>query len=216
MTKKSKGRRLFHVLGAGLVAFWAVMIVLLVRKVEHPDLSGDRTDAQAVSVIDAPEREWSEIYFGEKKVGYAVHLIKPFDDGYFIQEEMLLKLNLMGMASGLRAVTQARVDANFLLQGFQFSMTSGVVSFAMSGEVEGGALVVETGRGKERRTRKIGLAGRPMLGAGVGPFFRSRSMSVGDTFRIPLFDPAIPNPSFRPREPVSEGGARQGCCQGTP
>jgi hypothetical protein len=155
---------------------------------ERPVVSGYQKIA--LSPIETAQRDWREIFLKGKKVGYAVNLIKPFEQGYLIQEEVFLRLNLMGMGSGVYTITQTRVDGQFLLKSFEFGMTSGVVNYRVLGIVRNGTLVITTGRGKEKRTRQIKLERPPMIGAGMGYYFRNRKLALGETFRIPLFDPS--------------------------
>jgi hypothetical protein len=179
-----------HIVGIGIVTFWLTMIGLLVKKVHFVQRGADPVQESFSKGIGSPQREWKEIYFKERKVGYAVNLLKPFSEGYFVQEEIFLKLNLMGLASGVRVITQSQVDQGFLLKSFNFTMASGVVSFRVSGRMEGKNLLVETGRGETRRTHRVALPGPPMVGPVMGYFFRSRKVQVGEKFRLPLFDPS--------------------------
>ena len=190
MTRKKK-RYFLNLSGMAIIILWLVMMGLLVKKIHFKDKTAgtDGSLVQAVT-IDSYQREWKEIYLKDKKLGYTVSMIKPFDEGYFIQEEIFLKLSLMGHAGGIYTITQARVDTNFLLENFNFSMASGAVRFNISGRVEGDHLLVETGKGKGQRTQRIKLSGTPMIGAGMGPFFRSRKIRVGQTFKFPVFDPS--------------------------
>ncbi|MFH0843910.1 MAG: transglutaminase-like domain-containing protein [Pseudomonadota bacterium] len=185
-----KKRHYLHLTGIAIVTLWLVMIGLLVKKVhfkDHPTVTGV---ASPTVKIDSFQREWKEIYLKGRKVGYAVHMIKPFEKGYFIQEEIYLRLNLMGMASGIYTVTQCQVDDQFLLRSFNFNMSSGVVKFNISGRIEGDHLILEKGGGKHAREQRLKISERPMIGIGVGPFFKSREITVGESFRLPLFDPS--------------------------
>jgi hypothetical protein len=166
------------------------MIGLLVKKLHFKAEATSTTSKQVAGTIDSPQREWKEIYLKDKKVGYTVGLIKPFEGGYLVQEEVFLRLNLMGLASGVYTATQCQVDDNFLLKSFNFSMSSGVVRFNLSGTVEGDVLLLKTARGKAQRTQRIRLAAPPMMGACVGYFLRSRKIRVGEEFKVPIFDPA--------------------------
>ena len=88
MSMRKRNRALFNTFGIVAIACWLVMIGVLVKRVHfngHPD--GMEQTAEAVS-IDSSQREWKEIYLKDKKVGYAVELIRPFENGYFIQEEI--------------------------------------------------------------------------------------------------------------------------------
>ena len=190
MTRKKK-RFFFNLSGMAVITLWLIMMGLLVKKIHFKDKTYETGGGVVQDVsIDSHQRDWKEIYLKDKKVGYAVSMIKPFDEGYFIQEEIFLKLSLMGQASGIYTITQARVDTKFLLKNFYFSMTSGAVRFDISGKVEGDHLIVKKGKAKGQKTERIELSGTPMIGAGMGPYFRSRKISVGQTFKLPVFDPS--------------------------
>ena len=186
----SKKKITFHIFGVVFVGFWLVMIGLLVKQVHFEEATSDSDLEKAILPIDSPQREWKEIYLNKNKVGYATDLIKPFEGGYFVQEEIFLKLNLMGLGSGVHTLTQSRLDKQFLLQSFRFNMTSGVVSFQLSGKMEGDHLLVETGKGKDKRTSTIKLSKQPMMGSGLAHFFKLRKFKVGETYQLPIFDPS--------------------------
>jgi len=185
-----KRKRIFHLVGIAVVASWLVMVGFLVKKVHFMEQPEGPAYEVSMGSIESAQREWKEIFIKNHKVGYAVNLIKPFGDGYYIQEEIFLRLNLMGLGSGVYVVTQSRVDKKFLLQSFEFGMTSGVVSYRVWGNVEDGALMIHTGKGKEKRTQRIRLERPPMMGAGMGYYFRNKKLKVGETFHLPLFDPS--------------------------
>ncbi|MBW2064084.1 MAG: transglutaminase domain-containing protein [Deltaproteobacteria bacterium] len=190
MVLTSKKKLLFNAACALIVLSWLFMIALLMRR-ENP---GGDNQAQVlvdrqVAIMTAV-REWKEIYFKGHKVGYSVSLIKPFEEGYFIQDEIFLRLNLMGEGNGVYTLTQSRVDKDFLLENFYFLMTSGAVRYQISGMVEGDQLVIRTGKGRDRRTMRVPLKIRPMIGAGLPHFFKARTMKVGDIYSLPVFDPS--------------------------
>ena len=192
MVKISNKKIWFHVIGVVFVGFWLVMIGLLVKKVHFqaaPPNTGYESETSPGN-ITSPQREWKEIYLKNSKVGYATDLIKPFDDGYFIQDEIFLKLNIMGLGSGVYALTQSRLDHQFLLKSFRFNMTSGIVAFQLTGKVEDGYLMIESGKGKNRRAQRIKLSAPPMIGSALSHYFKSRKVEVGETYRMPVFDPS--------------------------
>lgn len=178
---------IFHILGIFLVGLWLILMALLVHRTEFP---ANKTEGKAevtTGAFETQDKEWREIYLKERKVGYTVSLIRPFNQGYFIQEELFLRLNLMGLGRNLYSLTQAQVDENLLLKSFQLMMNSGVVRFRMSGRVEGEVLVLSSGGGSAKR---IKLAQTPMVGSSMAYFFRSRKVKVGEIFRMPFFDPS--------------------------
>jgi hypothetical protein len=181
---------LFHLAGLCVVLAWLAMMGLLVRKVHFTSKTSDFESSDFSTKIDSYEREWKEIYLKGQKAGYAVSLIKPFGQGYYVQEEVFLKLNLMGVERSLYTATQAQVDEKFLLRSFQMMMTSGVVRFRLSGKVEGKSLVLTSESAGTRRIQRIRLEQIPMLSASLPDFFRARKLVVGESYRLPLFDPA--------------------------
>jgi Transglutaminase-like superfamily len=173
-----------------MVLAWLVMMGLLVKKVHFANKTLEFEPTDPSVKIDSDEREWEEIYLKDRKVGYAVNLIRPFGQGYFVQEELFLKLNLMGSGTSLYEVTQAQVDGKFLLRSFHMMMTSGVVRFRLSGKVEGKTLVLTSESAGNRRIQRIALERIPMLSASLPHFFRMRKLKVGERYHLSLFDPA--------------------------
>ncbi len=181
----------FNLIGVILVAFWIVMMGILIRKTTSMEQGPkEEGDSGSSTVIASAKREWKEIYLKDKKVGYSVNMIKPFEEGYFIQDELFLKLNLMGMGRGVYALTQSNVDQKFVLKNFFFKMSSGVVNTIISGKVEGNQILIKSGRGRRQRSQKIQLSEPPMITSGMGPMFKTMDLHVGDSFRLPFFDPS--------------------------
>ena len=190
MVKTIKGRYLFNLLGAVIIAIWIVMMGLLVKKINFQGQPEENINEDSAALIDSIQREWKEIFLNGRKVGYSVDLIQPIEQGYYIQEEIFLKLNLMGMGMGLYAITCSNVDDRFILKNFYFKMNSGVVSYNISGKVEGDHLLIKTGEGRNQKTESVNLSEPPMIGAGIEHLFKTLKIDVGDTYKLPFFDPS--------------------------
>src|SRR4030043_903438 len=189
MAKIIKGKYLFNIRGAVIIAIWLVILGLLVKKTEFNDQPGENIKNSAISV-DSVQREWKEIFLNEKKVGYSIDLIRPIEHGYYIQEEIFLKLNLMGMGMGLYAITYSNVDERFILKDFYYKMNSGVINYNISGKVEGNQMLIRTGEGRRRKTESISLTEPPMIGAGIEYLFKTLKIDIGNTYKLPFFDPS--------------------------
>jgi hypothetical protein len=190
MAQNTFNRSLFRVAGLCVVLIWVVMIGLLVKKVHFSRKTAEVDQPAVKAETYLNEREWKEIYLKERKVGYSVSLITSFEQGYYLQEELFLKLNLMGLGRSLYTATQAQVDRSFLLRSFRMMMTSGVVRFAVSGKVEDKVLVVTSEAAGTRQVQKIPLESVPVLSAGLPYLFKTHHLAEGESFRIPLFDPS--------------------------
>ncbi|MBW1798846.1 MAG: hypothetical protein JRJ21_10705 [Deltaproteobacteria bacterium] len=184
-------RHVFNLFGAVIIIVWLVMMGLLVKKVNF-NYDADQFDiiAEKRSSITTAEREWMDIYLKGKKVGYSVNQVSPLEEDYLIQEEIFLKLNLMGQANSIYTVSRSVVDHAFLLKSFKFKMISGVVTYQISGRVKGNRMILEIGEGTARRKEIIKLSAPPLLGSGMARFFKGRKLEVGSSFRLPVFDPS--------------------------
>ena len=184
-------KHLFNVFGSSIVILWLVLIGVLVKDVNSRGGSDQPGAIEGkVSTIASPQRDWMEIYLKGQKVGYSMTQINPVGENYLIREEILLNLNLMGQPTSMYMVTRSVVDQRFLLRKFKFSMKSGVVSYKISGTVDGNFMQLEIGEGKAKRTERLSLSDPPMIGAGLAPFFKGRPIEVGQAFKFPIFDPS--------------------------
>jgi hypothetical protein len=175
----------------GIVILWLVLMGLWVKKVHVTGGGWDVEETQSRGwTVNSPRREWMEIYLKEEKVGYSVRQVTPIGENYLVREEIFLKLNLMGQPNDVYALTQSVVDDRFTLKRVRFRMTSGAVSFQVSGKVEGNRMLLEIGQGRSRRRERIRLKKPPVIGSGIAHFFRGRRLQVGDSFRFSVFDPS--------------------------
>jgi hypothetical protein len=188
--KSTNKRRLFHLSGIIIVAFWLVMMGLLIKREEFNSTASEETDNNKTGNIDSSQKEWKEIFLKDRKVGYSISFITPFKGGYFIQDEVFLRLNLMGLDKGIYTITQTNTDDKFIIKDFVFRMNSGIITYNISGEVEGDRMLVKTGTGRDQNAREIRLSGPPVISAGMEHYFKNRKIQVGDTFNSPFFDPS--------------------------
>jgi hypothetical protein len=183
-------KTVFYLIESLIVLCWLMLLASLIQRRMSPSLSLLNDSDQKTLFIDAEQQRWREIFFKDKKLGYAVSKIKPFKDGYFIQEEMFLKLNLMGMANGLKSITQSYVNEKFLLKEFLFSLSSGAVRFQITGKVEPGRILITNGTGRRKRTQTIAIIQPPMLSSCINYFLKSHKFQLGESISLPLFDPS--------------------------
>ena len=186
-----KQKTVFNSVGIGIICLWLILIGILFRRVNSGETKATAVPAGGKALaIEAPQREWMEIFLKDKKIGYAFNQVNPVGENYAVQEEILLNLNLMGQASGIRTVTQSVLDHDFRLKTFYFKMSSGAVSYQISGKMEGSWILLRMGEGRKKKIERIELPDAPTIGAGMAHFFKGRELKVGQTFRFPFFDPS--------------------------
>lgn len=185
-----RSRVAFHAAGVLGCLFWAALVGLLAHKSYFPaPLSHARSDGMETVITEA-EREWLEIFMAGKKVGYVARRIGPVGEGYVINEEIVLKLNLMDMPVTTHTLTQCLVDERLELKRFHVAIHSGVVRFKVSGKAEEGWVDVETGEGSARRRHRIRVSGSVVVPSAIPSFFKGRQVKEGDSFVFSMLDPA--------------------------
>lgn len=186
-----KKRQLFNLLGGGVILLWVVMIGLLIKKNYFKNDTKDlKITSTNISTVKKVQDDWMEIYLKDQKIGYSTTRITPLGKDYLIYEEIVLNFNIMGQASLMRTSTRSIVDQEFLLKSFMLKVDSGVVTFRVSGKVEGQRMQIEVGEGKRKKTHTINLSGPPVIGSGMSQFFRGRPLEIGESFKFFLFDPS--------------------------
>ena len=130
-----------------------------------------------------------EILLKGRKVGYTVRRVTQIREEYEITEEIFLTVALMDSAHKILSLTRAIVDEEFLLNRFDFSLSSDVIRFSISGYVQGEELLLEVGEPGKKQARSIKIPAKPMISAGLTQFLRSQVLQVGESFTFPVFDP---------------------------
>ena len=185
------GKHLFNLIGISIVILWLFLVGLLIKKASfNNSVKQIEFVAEKIPERRFHQRDWMEVYLKGRKVGYSVSQVSPLGDNYLIQDEIFLRLNLMGQATGMRAVTRSIVDHAFFLKSFRFTMISGIVTFQASGKVEADEMLLEIGEGNARRSKRIKLSGPPVTGSGMTQIFRGQPIEVGRSFMFPFFDPS--------------------------
>ena len=181
-------KHIFNIFGILIIILWLTLLSMLVKeqyfsKDALPDIKNQVDPGES-------RQTWKEIFLKGKKVGYAINSVNRFENNYYIQDELYLKLSLMGFEKGLYSITQSGVDNDFRLKNFFFKMKSGVIDYSISGKVEGNTLSIKTGTGKNKKTTKMKLTEIPMVTGSVDQLFRDIKLVPGESHRLSFFDPS--------------------------
>jgi transglutaminase-like putative cysteine protease len=83
-----------------------------------------------------PTAVWKGVYYRGEKIGFTVSQITRLDDGFELQEDGTLQMVLLGQDSAATIRTRARVDAEFALRSFEFSLDPGTGAVQVQGTIE--------------------------------------------------------------------------------
>lgn len=186
-----RSKRIFDGVGAAVILVWLFLLATLVYREEIGSSAAPSREPGLRAVSrDLEKQDWMEIHLQGRKVGYAHTSVQPLDGGFLVQEEVFLRLNLLGRENGIFTTTRSVTDLGFGLESFAFEMRSGVVSFKIRGRAENGRLAVTTGEGRSARSDTVPLSGKPVLGSGMVQSLRGRRPNVGEAFPFSFFDPS--------------------------
>jgi transglutaminase-like putative cysteine protease len=134
--------------------------------------------------------EWRGVYYRGEKIGFTVNQVVPADDGFELQEDGRLQMSLLGSTSAASLRTTARVDREFALRSFDFSLDPGTGPVTVRGRIDGTWLDIAITTSSGTRTERRDLGEPPMLSINLGRRLAAGGLRAGGRHTVMLFDPA--------------------------
>jgi hypothetical protein len=169
------------------VGFWAVMVLLLVRKQSsEPGASVARLPEARLTEHD----EWFGVYRDGRKIGHAHRITARTAGGYAFDEESAFSMAMLGTPQSLRTSLHTETDQSFTLQSFRFALLSPATSFSAQGESDGKQLVVTYGAaGQAANHLTLPLKEPISLPSTLRPRILAAHDPPGTTYTLPVFNP---------------------------
>ena len=175
-----------------LIAWIATMAALVNRSYLQASSANLATDLARYGSAAV----WRGVYYRGEKIGFTVSQTVPTDDGFELQEDGRLQMSLLGATTAATIQTTARVDANFALRSFEFSLDPGTGPIDVRGQVD-----VTVGAGRSRltldvttsagtRTEARQLTEPPALSLNLSRRLANGGLVPGARHQWTLFDPA--------------------------
>lgn len=187
-------RRYLIPLVVAIVAFWAVMTVLLLkREVFIPRLTPDRLAGSGYA--DVPTDTWMAISLvSGEQVGYVNVRSEPqsreSQPGTSIRVLGRVRLSMLGDASEMIAIGETWVSRSDGIREFSFNIRSGGHEVNVAGTVGDGLMKANIETAGETYPLELPVHNALRLNTGFG--FNAMSMPAlkpGDTFQMDTFDP---------------------------
>ena len=143
-----------------------------------------------------PTAMWKGIYYRGEKIGFTVSQTVRTDDGFELQEDGRLQMLLLGQDSVATIRTTARVDLDFQLQSFDFSLDPGTGAVQVRGALTGPdatgqfTLAVSITSQGGTRTEERTLTEAPALALNLARRLASGGLVPGARHRWMVLDPA--------------------------
>ena len=149
---------------------------------------------------------WRGVYYRGEKIGFTVSQIVESKDGFEIQEDARLQMTLLGATTPAAVRTTARVDPEFALRSFDFSLDPGTGPIRIEGQLDGTrqSLAITSPAGPTRREVRE-LAEPPALMLNLSRRLANAGLVPGTRHQWTMFDPA----TLRNATVVVDIGARE-------
>jgi hypothetical protein len=187
MRLRALPRSLTRPVTAALFLAWALSLSVLVNR---SYLQASPANLAADLARYGSAAQWRGVYYRGEKIGFTVSQTVPSGDGYELNEDARLQMTLLGATTPAAIKTTARVDGQFALRSFEFSLDPGTGAIAVAGTVNGPALDVTITTPSGTRRERIELEEPPVLGIGVARRLAAGGLAPGTTHQWKVFDPA--------------------------
>ena len=180
-------RSVTRVLSFLILAVWiGVLAALVNRSYLQASPAGLATDLARYG----SGAQWRGVYYRGEKIGFTVSQTVPKDDGFELDEDGRLQMSLLGATIPATIHTTARVDANFTLRAFEFSLDPGTGAVSVRGQVDGRRLALAVTTPSGTRTEDRELPEPPALSLNLSRRLARGGLVAGARHEWSLFDPA--------------------------
>lgn len=134
--------------------------------------------------------QWRGVYYRGEKIGFTVSQVERTDDGFELSEDGRLQFSLLGATTAAVLRTTARVDRNFALKTFEFSLDPGTGPTTVRGRLDGLRLALDIVSASGTRSETRELEAPPALMLSMGRRLASEGLVAGARHEWLIFDPA--------------------------
>jgi transglutaminase-like putative cysteine protease len=169
-----------------LLAWIATMMALLNRSYTQPSTGNLATDLARYGSAAV----WRGVYYRGEKIGFTVSQTVPTDDGFQLDEDGRLQMSLLGAISQATLHTTARVDKDFSLRSFDFSLDPGTGPIKVAGQMSGRRLKLTVTTTAGTQTEERDLPEPPALSQNLSRRLANGGLVPGSRHQWTVFDPA--------------------------
>jgi transglutaminase-like putative cysteine protease len=137
---------------------------------------------------------WRGVYYRGEKIGFTVSQTTRTEEGFELQEDGRLQMNLLGQDTAATIRTTARVDSAFMLRSFDFSLDPGTGPITVKGSLDRPgekyrlSLAIDSGGTTRTETRE--LADAPVLSLNLSRLLAKGGLVPGAKHMRTVLDPA--------------------------
>jgi transglutaminase-like putative cysteine protease len=169
-----------------LLVAWVAVMAALVNRSYLQASANLATDLARYGSTAA----WHGVYYRGEKIGFTVSQTLPKDDGFELEEDGRLQMSLLGATTPATIRTTARVDKQFALRSFEFSLDPGTGPIEIRGQLSGTHLTLSVKTASGTRTEVREMAEPPALSLNLSRRLANGGLVPGARYHWTIFDPA--------------------------
>ena len=145
--------------------------------------------AAAVRLDD--REEWMGLYQQDRKIGYNHSTLVRQGDQYLIQDNMVLRIQLMGQNQETRVNLSGQLGADYSLRTFRLEAFSDFMDLKAEGRVAGNVLKITAWTAGQEIAQDLPLAQVPVLYTSwvLGERLKQAGLKPGLSLTLPAFEP---------------------------
>jgi hypothetical protein len=180
----------------GLTAGAAFVALFLIRTDALRQFFSASRSLPDRAVQNAAGRDaWMSIFQNQRRIGFAHRRLIPKTAGYELEEDVVMRINTMGMVQSIAMRTRADLHSDLALDRFEFDLRSGGFRFTAQGAAAGEVLRILTETAGHQRRMDMPIRGKVYLTATLMDRLQGESLVPGDRYTFEVFDPATMAPT---------------------
>ncbi len=169
-----------------IIVSWLALVASLFGR----DFLIREVDLREEEIIARGKQEsYMGVYFNKQRMGYVMTRIQADEVRVDVEQEGILRLQILGEEHPVRMTGTARLSPSFVLESFDFSLTSPFYSMKSQGQVRGNTIHFAMDSGKGRIEDSISLDRPPYFTMNQRGHLLNLGLEKGDKMRLPSFDP---------------------------
>lgn len=166
-----------------------LVAVLFTRNMFIPDIAS----REFALIEQARQERFFGIWFQDRRIGYVSEVLAPSGDGYTLDQEAHLLLNVLETTQPIDMHVQAALTGEYLLKNFTFTFTSPFHAMSARGVVVDNRVEFTLDTGRSTIKDAVTLSGPPLLAVNDRGYLLEQLRKEGQKIKVPSFDPVTLN-----------------------
>ncbi|MEM1346942.1 MAG: transglutaminase-like domain-containing protein [Myxococcota bacterium] len=171
---------------------WLALLVAYTIKVHVLDVPLDMGEYTSEGVVFTPGNHWMILLREKEEIGYIHEARSALDDGWLLEYQMLVRIELVGQTQTVDTTMRAILDKDAYLSAFTASVDSAAGAFEVEGEVREDAIELTVVLGEDETPQKHSIPVTEPVRLSVSALnelIASKDLEVGRDYTQSFFDP---------------------------